>query len=350
LLKLLSQEFFISSIIKAFYTMSRQKQTAVVWFFIIGFVFSVNAMAQPSDVSNPIIRGYYADPTIVVDSNNFYIYATIDPWGGDSLALWQSNNFITWKYVPLNWPTKAQCTSATSNDSRVWAPSVIKGKDNLYHMFVSVGSEVYAGVSESPGGPWKNVKPGGGPFIQTQKNINVHTIDAEVFLDDDGKAYLYWGSGWNWKDGHCFMGKLNAAMDGFIEAPKDITPPHYFEGPYMLKRKGVYYLMYSDGKCTDSSYKVRYSTALDPAGPWKEGKNSPVLSTDMQSNVVGPGHHTILQYKGKYYIIYHRITDPKAAELRREICMDEMFFDSNGDIEKIVPTNKGVRNVFGQKK
>ncbi len=61
----------------------------------------------------------------------------------------------------------------------------------MYHMFVSVCSEVYAGIIEFPEGPRKNVKAEGGPFIATQKAINVHTIDAEVFLDDDGKAFLY---------------------------------------------------------------------------------------------------------------------------------------------------------------
>jgi hypothetical protein len=208
------------------------------------FVFATigtGAYAQKKNISNPIIPEYFADPTIIVENNKFYLYATIDPWGGDSLAFWVSNDFKNWEGKPLNWPTKTQCTSKTSNDSKVWTPSVIKGKDNRYHIFVSVGSEVYAGVSDAPEGPWKNVKADGGPFIATRKLINVHTIDAEVFLNDNGKAYLYWGSGWNWKDGHCFVAELNEQMDTFISTPKDITPPGYFEAPYMLKRNGVYY-------------------------------------------------------------------------------------------------------------
>lgn len=106
-------------------------------------------------IANPFIPGYYADPTIIVDNNTFYIYATIDSWGGDSLALWVSKDFKNWERKSLNWPTKALCKSPTSNDSKVWAPSVVKGKDNRFHMFVSVGSEVYAGISYKPEGPWK---------------------------------------------------------------------------------------------------------------------------------------------------------------------------------------------------
>ncbi|WNH09091.1 family 43 glycosylhydrolase [Thalassobellus suaedae] len=115
-----------------------------------------------------------------------------------------------------------------------------------------------------------------------------HMIDAEAFIDDDGQAYLYWGSGLNWVNGHCFIVKLNSDMVSFNEEDiKDITPPHYFEAPFMLKRSNKYYLMYSDGKCTNSTYKVRYSVGEAPFGPWTEGKNSPILSTSKDSTTLG---------------------------------------------------------------
>lgn len=314
------------------------------------FLTSVSATtyAQQNIISNPIIPGYFADPSIIVENNKFYCYATIDPWGADSLAFFVSGDLKNWERKPLNWPTKAQCTSKTSGNSKVWAPSVIKGKDGKFHMFVSVGSEVYAGISDAPEGPWKNVKADGGPFIATQKSINVHTIDAEVFLDDNGKAYLYWGSGWNWKDGHCFVAALNKEMDAFTSTPKDITPPGYFEAPYMIKRKSTYYLMYSDGKCTDSTYKVRYATATNPIGPWIQGKNSPVLSSNTANNIIGPGHHSILLYNKKYYIIYHRIasTNTQAKDLLREICIDELSFDNVGNINMVKPSANAIKNFI----
>jgi beta-xylosidase len=317
-------------------------------FVVILVSINTITFAQKNYISNPIVPGYFADPCIITANNKFYLYATIDPWGGDSLAFFVSTDLKNWERKPLNWPVKAQCTSKTANDSKVWAPSVIKGKDGKYHMFVSVGSEVYAGVSDAPEGPWKNVKADGGPFIATQKPINVHTIDAEVFLDDNGKAYLYWGSGWNWKDGHCFVAALNEKMDAFTSTPKDITPPGYFEAPYMLKRNGIYYLMYSDGKCTDSTYKVRYSTANNPIGPWTQGKKSPVLATSAAKNIIGPGHHTILLYNKKYYIIYHRIanTNTQAKDLLREICIDELSFDKANNINIVNPSPKRIKNFI----
>ncbi len=301
-------------------------------------------------ITNPILPGYFADPSIIVHNDTFYLYATIDPWGGDSLALFISADFKSWQRRPLNWPTKVLCKSPTSNESRVWAPSVVKGIDNKFHMFVSVGSEVYAGISNHPEGPWKNVHADGSVFVSTQKAINVHTIDAEAFLDDDGKAYLYWGSGWGWKDGHCFVAQLNDAMDAFVTTPKDITPPNYFEGPYMVKRKGIYYLMYSHGKCTDSTYNVRCSTAKNPIGPWTEGENNPVLSSDMANNIIGPGHHAMLHFKGRDYIIYHRIADNKNKDLLREICIDEIKIKKDGNMDVVKPTQTGLKNFVSAKR
>ena len=317
-----------------------------IW--ILAFFISLPGDAQKNNsgsdfTGNPIIQGYFADPSILAVDNKQYIYATIDPWGGDSLALWVSDDFKNWVRKPLNWPTKQLCKSPASTNTKVWAPSVVLGPDKKYHMFVSVGSEVYAGVSDHPEGPWSNVKADGSPFISTQKAINVHTIDAEAFIDDDGKAYLYWGSGWNWKDGHCYFGELNKTMDAFTGTPKDITPPHYFEGPYMLKRKSKYYLMYSEGKCTDSTYKVRYSTSLNPIGPWKEGKNSPILTSNAGEHIIGPGHHTVLKHRGKYYIIFHRIAYPPQKDLLREICISELSFDKHGNINKTLVNKNGVK-------
>ena len=288
-----------------------------------------------TNLTNPIINGYFADPSILVDKGAFYIYATIDPWGGDSLALFKSADFKNWERVTLNWPTKAQCTSPTSNGSMVWAPSVVKGRDGKFHMFVSVGSEIYAGISDSPEGPWKNVKEDGRPLITTQKADNIHTIDAEAFIDTDGQAYLYWGSGWDWKDGHCLVAKMNESMTELTSDGKDITPPNYFEAPYMIKRDGTYYLMYSNGKCTDSTYQVRYAVADNPYGPWTEGKTSPVLKTISGTKTYGPGHHSVLKYNNQYYIVYHRIADPANEELLREICVDPMRFNEEGAIDLV---------------
>ena len=319
-----------------------------VFFCVILFLATVLSCKNKTDstkrveqtdvkINNPLIKGYFADPSIVKHEGKYYMYATIDPWGGDELAVFESSDFINWEQKHINWPTKEACTSPTSKDSRVWAPGVIKGKDGKFYMYVSVGSEVWAGVSEKPLGPWKNAKEDNTPFIKGDMFPKYHMIDAEPFIDDNGKAYLYWGSGLNWVNGHCFIVELNDDMVSFNEnAIKDITPPNYFEAPFMLKKNNKYYLTYSEGKCTNSTYKVRYSVGDTPYGPWKEGANSPILSTSKDSTTLGPGHHTVFKENNQDYILYHRIKDNNDT-LLRELAIDSLIFDSNGAILKVMP-------------
>ncbi|HEY9155681.1 MAG TPA: family 43 glycosylhydrolase, partial [Opitutaceae bacterium] len=181
---------------------------------------------QSADDGNPILPGYFADPTLLQVDKKAYIYATLDPWGDRSVGCWESDDFKNWTYRVLNWPTKAACSSKEASDAGVWAPSVVQGPDKKFYMAVSVGSEVWLGRANSPLGPWKNVLQDR-PFITRNFNPGYHMIDAELFVDDDKQVYLYWGSGLNWVNGRCFVGKLNSRMDAFSGEVRDVTPEDY---------------------------------------------------------------------------------------------------------------------------
>lgn len=291
--------------------------------------------------SNPILPGYFADPSLVQFNGKYYLYATLDPWGGETLGAWESPDLKDWTYKTLNWPTKHAATSPTSKEAMAWAPSVIRAKDGRFYMYVSVGSEVWVGVADQPLGPWKNAL-GDKPLIPSTWNTKYHMIDAEAFLDEDGSAYLYWGSGWNWTNGHCFVVKLKADMITFDGEPKDVTPEHYFEGPFMFRWKDRYYLMSSYGKTTTDTYQVRYAVGSSPLGPFHEPVDEPILATDKEHQILSPGHHAVFVYKGEPYILYHRQSipfDPK--EIHRQVCIDKLVFLENGNIAKVTPTHAG---------
>jgi len=296
---------------------------------------------REAKAANPILPGYYADPSIVSHDGKFFIYATLDPWGGHTLGCWESGDFKHWTYRILNWPTKAACTSPDSGGAAVWAPSVVRGPDGLFHMFVSVGNEVWVGTAKHPLGPWQDAN-GGKPLIPREYKPGFHMIDAEAFIDDDGTPWLYWGSGHNWVNGKCWAVKLNRAMNAFDGEPRDVTPPHYFEGPIMVKRHGIYFLMYSQGVTIKDTYQVRYATGDNPLGPFKEGSNSPILVTDVASNVISPGHHTIFDEEGRDYILYHRHSIPFDPNfIGRQLCVDEIEFRKDGSIQRVTPTHTG---------
>lgn len=291
---------------------------------------------------NPILPGYYADPSIVIYEGKFYIFATIDPWGSGQLALWETEDFVNWKFHELNWPTKELCQTSQSSGAMVWAPGVIRAKNGKFYMYVSVGSEIYVGVADKPIGPWKNAFETGQPLVPSQEAIGVHSIDAEPFIDDNGQAYLYWGSGYQWKNGHCLVAKLNPDMISFNGDFKDITPPNYFEAPYMLKYENTYHLMYSQGKCTDTSYKVRSVVFDAPMGKAQEETEQKILFSHVSNGVIGPGHHTVLKISNKYYILYHRINPSLSGELYRQICMDQLTFNEKGEMLPVTPSNLGI--------
>ncbi len=304
---------------------------------------------------NPVLPGYYADPTIIEDNGIFYIYATSDLTSWDAttkMGVWSSTDLKNWKCEYLNWPTKEQCTSNTGRPDGVWAPSVVTGTNGKFYMYVTVGREIWVGIANTPTGPWRNARSDAQPLIRHKEYYYVETIDAECFIDDDGQAYLYWGSSDSGLDieGRCLAVKLNADMSSFSEAPRDVTPPHFFEAPYMLKRNGQYYFMYSWGHTWDKTYQVRYATGDTPFGPWEEGMVRPIMvANEKEDRITSTGHHTVLNYKDKYYIVYHRFNTLNNYDISaklRQVCADELIFNSDGSIQHVVSTHKGVWPIF----
>jgi arabinoxylan arabinofuranohydrolase len=288
---------------------------------------------------NPILPGDFADPCILVHQDTFYIYATT----GNEATVWYSADFQDWTLTKLNWPT-------AMGKPDIWAPAVTQGTDGKFYFYPSVDHNIYAGVADHPRGPFRNILGGDSIFIKNRQWWEkMHSIDADCFIDDDGQAYLYWGSGFDFKDGICAVGRLNDDMASFKEAPKLITPEDYFEGPHMMKRNGIYYLMYSDSLFYDSTYKVRYATSTSPLGPFKEGRNSPILKSSADGTISGPGHHYTLKQGNDYYIVYHRHAQPLYAPFWgpiRQVNIDKLEFEEDGAIRPVVATQSGVPLTF----
>jgi len=288
---------------------------------------------------NPILPGDFADPCILTYLDTFYIYAT----SGSEASVWYSADFSDWRLRKLNWPTEM-------GKPDIWAPAVRQGNDGRFYFYTSTNHNIYAGVADHPKGPFQNILGGDSIFIKNRQWWEkMHSIDADCFIDDDGQAYLYWGSGFDFKDGICACGILGNDMASFKEQPNLVTPSGYFEGPHMMKRNGKYYLMYSDGFFYDSTYKVRYAISNKPTGPFQEGKNSPVLKSSQDGMISGPGHHYTIKFGNDYYIVYHRHAQPLYTPYWgpiRQVFIDKMNFDADGSIQKIGATNEGVSTDF----
>ncbi|WP_165501339.1 family 43 glycosylhydrolase [Pedobacter psychrodurus] len=287
---------------------------------------------------NPVIPGYFADPTVKKFGDTYYIYATTDGNGGGfgPSQVWKSRDFVNWEMQDMNWPVTRY----------YWAPDVIQGSDGRYYLYYCQPVEIFGAVSDTPVGPWTSLLPEGKPIVPNFLVPKVITLDGQTFRDDDGRFYMYWGTWGIYPDHGCGVGLLNPDMKSFekLEKIPNTVAKDFFEAPFMFKRKGVYYLTYSSGYCEDGSYRVQYvKSDKGPMGPFVFGENNPVLSTNKDGTVHGPGHESILQQGDDFYMVYHRHNNPHSGGgFHRQIAVDKMEFDADGNILKLNPSHSGV--------
>jgi xylan 1,4-beta-xylosidase len=293
--------------------------------------------------NNPLVPGYFADPSIHKFGDTYYLYATTD---GIKLAsgepqVWISKDFVNWYNFEMEVPLPEGLTNC-------WAPDVVKGRDGKYYYFQGNCQEncnIYGYVSDSPMGPWERLNDGK-PVIPAGTGIKgLPALDAQYMWDNDSTLYSYFGT---WCTS--FKGMGWASID-----PADMTKikksgyipiqqiPQAFEGVFSLKKNDRYILMYSSGDCRLSSYAVRYAWAKSPAGPFKDGINNPLLATSGDGTIDSPGHHSVLQEGSKYYIVYHRHDNPHSTGGEfRQVCADSLIFENDSTIRKINAGHKGI--------
>lgn len=286
--------------------------------------------------ANPVIPGYFADPTVKKFGDTFYMYATTDGSGAGfgPAQVWTSKDFMNWTLMPMNWP-----------DSHwIWAPDVMQHTDGKYYYYYCQPCIIHCGVGETPRGPWKNILGDSEAVLIEDRFVhNAITLDGQTFVDDDGSVYMYWGT-WGIYEGFgCGSGKLAPDMKSFSETRliPNTEVTDFFEAPFVLKRNGIYYFMYSSDSCHDHTYHVQYATSDKPLGPYTY--RGTILESNEDRTVDGPGHHSILQDGEDYYIVYHRHDNPHSNRgFHRQLCIDKLEFAEDGSIKKVVPTHEGI--------
>lgn len=322
------------------------KTNALITVFILSFI-SPLCMGQDMEynepnTNNPLVPGYFADPTLVKFGDTFYVYATTD---GVRLAsgepqVWMSKDFVNWYNQGFEIPFGL---------SNIWAPDIVIGPDGKYYYFHGncelAGCAIFGYSSESPTGPWTNIVEEGEPVIPNALIGDLPSLDQHYFFDDDGSLYSYFGTwissfdGLGWAeidpdDMHTILDKGQIPMDQL---------PEIFEAPFMLKKNDKYIMMYSSGSCHDETYRVQYSYGDSPTGPFTHGENNPILETTEDGTVHGPGHHSVFEYEGEYYIAYHRHDNPHSTGgMFRQVCVDKLIFENDSTIKKVEPTHEGI--------
>ena len=240
---------------------------------------------------------------------------------------------------------------------QLWAPDAIKLNGKYYLVFPAKDKDdifrIGVAESDSPVGPFKP---------QDNYIEGSFSIDPAVFQDDDGKIYCYNGGLWGgqlemWQSGkfnpdeHRPEGDENALgpivsqfsedMTKFVTEPKMIQildengeplkakdeDRRYFEGPWMHKFNGKYYLSYSTG----TTHYLCYAESDSPVGPftYKGRIMEPVLGWTT--------HHSILEFGGKWYLFYHDCELSNGINHRRNVKFCELEYNEDGSIKTIIP-------------
>jgi len=335
------------------------------------FFLCAAACGGAAHATNPIVPGWYADPEIHIYQGEYWIYPTYSADQGkpqaprtfspqqahiraQSKLIWAP--FLKQTFLDafsskdlVHW-TKHERVLDVENVAwaayAVWAPSSIEHKGKYYLFFgandIKANGQpggIGVAVSDRPQGPFKDAL--GKPLIGAIHN-GAQPIDQMVFKDDDGQFYMYYG-GWQ----HANVVKLAPDLLGVVSFEdgttyKEITPdPAYVEGPFMAKRRGVYYFMWSEGEWTGPDYRVAYAMSSSPTGPFK--RIGTILQQDARI-ARGAGHHSIVNIPGSddWVIAYHRRPLDETDGNHRELAIEHLYFNEDGTIRPVKLSKEGV--------
>jgi beta-xylosidase len=337
--------------------------------------------------TNPL-KVQFGDPFVLFDKGTYYMYGT----GGGAdrgFSAYSSKDLVNWKpegqvYFHNNKNGWSDPNSAWGG--AYWAPEVYKVKDKFYLFYsaqwkVNPAKEVEnfkigVAVADKPTGPFVDIAAK--PLFDPGYPV----IDANVFVDSNGKSYLYYsrvaykhpvaseiadqarnsGKYKEIEESWVYGVELKKDFSGVIGEPVlALRPPvklndkqaaweslsvtsgevnrRWTEGSVTFKKDGIYYIMYSANHFGGEHYAVGYATSKSPLGPFKKAVNNPILhkNTDQGGTVSGTGHNSIIYSPdGKeMFCVYHGRTASTGDE--RVVFIDRMKVE-NGKITVYGPT------------
>ena len=283
--------------------------------------------------TNPVINNNAPDPTVIrAKDGTFYAYSTMQR---GNVPVYRSQDMVNWEFV--GGAFRQGEVPKFVPKANIWAPDInlIEGKYVLYFSMSTWGGEWEAGigraVADSPEGPFTDAK-----LLFNSKQIGVQNSIDPVVYQEDGRKYLIWGS---------FRGIYLTELteDGLeLVDSKNLlkVAGTAYEGTYILKRKGYYYLFASIGSCCEgvkSTYQTVVGRSKSLFGPYVDKQGRKMLDNHHEillsgdDKVKGPGHDSqiITDDKGQDWIYYHGV-DVNEPNAGRKMYIDPVNWDKDG--------------------
>lgn len=261
---------------------------------------------------NPVVDYSLPDPTVIKgDDGYFYLYATEDI---RNMPIHRSKDLVNWESVGTVFTKETRPTFEPKGG--LWAPDINKIGDGyvLYYSMSRWGGEWTCGIgvatAEKPEDPFTDRG-----MMFRSSDIGVQNSIDPFYIEENGKKYLFWGS---------FRGiyGIELSPDGLAVAQgavkKQIAGTAY-EGTYIHKRNGYYYLFASTGTCCEglkSTYQTVVGRSDNLWGPYVDKKGSPMLENNHEilihknKDFVGTGHNAelVADKNGDDWVLYHGVS------------------------------------------
>ncbi|EPX60400.1 Xylosidase/arabinosidase [Cystobacter fuscus DSM 2262] len=325
--------------------------------------------ADPQFLNQPLISSIYtADPSAHAFNGRLYLYPSHDIEAGvpedDLGSHFAMRDYHVFSMERVGAEVTDHGVVLRLEDipwagRQLWAPDAAY-KDGKYFLYFPAKDKqdifrIGVAVSDRAEGPFKaEPEPLKGSF----------SIDPAVFTDTDGQSYMIFGGIWGgqlqrWASGTYEqngsvtdlkqpdkpalmpkIARMNADMLTFAEAPRDLSivdeagkpllggdsDRRFFEGSWMHKHQGRYYLSYSTG----DTHRLVYAVADNPYGPFTyQG----VLLEPVQG---WTNHHSIVEHDGKWWLFYHD-TQLSGKTHLRNVKVNELNYNPDGSIRTIKP-------------
>ena len=309
--------------------------------------------ATAANAQNPIIRDQFtADPTARVFNNKVYLYPSHDilPPAGqrqdwfcmEDYHVFSSENLTDWTDHGVI-VTQNKVPWVRPDSYSMWAPDCVERNGKYYFYFPSApkdgrGFGVGVAIADRPEGPF---------ICEPEPIKGINGIDPCVLQASDGNAYIFWGAGRcaklkpNMKEladdtpkEKVKWGNREFEMLG-VNCLKDL-PNRQAEGPFAFEANGWYYLTYPYVR--ENTEVLGYAMSKNPMGPY-EYKG---LIMSEQPNGCWTNHHSIVNYKGQWYLFYHHNYFSPRDDKRRSACIEKLYFNADGTIQEVKQTMRGV--------
>jgi beta-xylosidase len=292
---------------------------------IIGILIFASCTPKRSPNTNPenpsSTEGnvFFGDPFILLHDGTYYAYGTS---ANNGILVYTSNDLLTWNIPEHNLALNKDDVWA---DRWFWAPEVYYVNGQFY-MYYSADEHICVATSKSPLGPFtQEIKK---PMIADEK-----CIDNSLFIDEDGKPYLFFD---RFNDGlNIWVAELE---DNLTEIKAESLKPCIHvsqewekvwptvnEGSFVVKHKGTYYMTYSANSYESPYYGIGVATANDLKGPWTKYEKNPIYQNI--GELVGIGHSAMFTDKeGNLRIVFHA-HNSKTKINPRIMYISKVFFE-----------------------